>query len=131
MNFSPVLTGTGGPGRRVDAPQAVSLVIEPGLTRHNDSLREVAAMCMHQQGIGRVASQLNEHLGNLSSALSGQNQRRLSVDTLEAYIEAFDDPRPIYYLIERFLLTSERKAEDAHRVQVLSQVQALMASLER
>lgn len=131
MNFSPVLTGSGGPGRRVDAQQAVSLVIEPGLTRHNDSLREVAAMCMHQQGIGRVAAQLSEHLGNLSSALSGQNQRRLSVDTLEAYIDTFDDVRPIHYLIERYLLSRERQAEDAHKAAVLAQVQALMASLER
>ena len=63
--------------------------------------------------------------------LSGTGQRHLSVDSLERYIDSTGDTRPIHYLIERYLLNPERAADDAHRVQVLQQMQALMASLDR
>lgn len=129
MNFSPVVTGTAAP--QAPAQMAVSLVIEPWLTRRHDSLRDVAAAGVYKQGLSRVAANVGVSAGNLSRQLEGSGLRRLSVDTLERYIADFGDARPIYYLIERFLISREQQANDAHKATVLAQVQALMASLER
>lgn len=129
MNLSPVVTGAAAP--QVAAQVAVSLVIEPGLTRRHASVRDVVSTGVYQHGLGRVAAEVGVSAGNLSRQLVGSGVRRLSVDTLEAYIDRFDDVRPIHYLIERYLLSRERQAEDAHKAAVLAQVQALMASLER
>ena len=129
MNLSPVVTGAAAP--QVAAQVAVSLVIEPGLTRRHASVRDVVSTGVYQHGLSRVAAEVGVSAGNLSRQLKGSGVRRLSVDTLEAYIDTFDDVRPIHYLIERYLLSRERQAEDAHKAAVLAQVQALMASLER
>lgn len=127
MNFSPVITGAAGAAAPVQ--MAVSLVIEPGLAQRHQSLRDVVSAGVYRQGLTRVAADVGVAPGNLSVQLAGHGTRRLSVDTLERYIASSDDPRPIYYLIERFLLGRERSADEAHKAAVLAQVQALMASL--
>lgn len=127
MNFSPVITGAAGAAAPVQ--MAVSVVIEPGLSHHHESLRDVVSAGVYRRGLTRVAADVGVAPGNLSVQLTGQGPRHLSVDTLERYISASDDLRPIHYLIERYLLGRERSADDAHKAAVLAQVQALMASL--
>lgn len=130
MNFSPVISGASGV-QPAASTVAIHLVIEPGLTRRHDSVRDVVAAGVYQRGLSRVAASVGVPAGNLSVQLSGNGQRHLSVESLERYIDSTGDTRPIHYLIERFLLNPERAADDAHRVQVLQQMQALMASLDR
>ncbi|GLS13623.1 hypothetical protein [Hydrogenophaga electricum] len=129
MNLSPVITGAAAP--QAAAQMAVSLVIEPGLSRRHTSLRDVVSTGVYQHGLSRVAAEVGVPAGNLSRQLEGSGLRRLSVDTLEAYIAEFDDLRPIHYLVERYVLASAHRADDAHKAAVLAQVQALMASLDR
>lgn len=129
MNFSPVISGASGAAHL--SPTAISLVIEPGLSRRHESLRDVVSTGVYQHGLSRCASEMGVPAGNLSVQLAGSGQRHLSVDSLERYIDRFHDPRPIHYLIERYLLSPQNKNHDAQRVQVLQQVQALMASLDR
>lgn len=130
MNFSPVISGAAGatPGT---ASMSIHLVIEPGLTRRHDCLRDVVATGVYQRGLSRTAADVGVAPGNLSVQLSGTRSRHLSVESFERYLEQTGDLRPLHYLIERYLLTPERSADDAHRVQVLQQVQALMSSLDR
>lgn len=130
MNFSPVISGASG-AQPAASTVAVHLVIEPGLTRRHTSVREVVSTGVYQRGLSRTAADVGVAPGNLSVQLSGTGQRHLSVDSLERYIDSTGDTRPIHYLIERYLLNPERAADDAHRVQVLQQMQALMASLDR
>jgi hypothetical protein len=130
MNFSPVISGAASATHGA-ASVAIHLVIEPGLTRRHDSVRDVVATGVYQRGLSRTAADVGVPAGNLSVQLSGTGQRHLSVESLERYIEQTGDHRPIHYLIERFLLTPERSADDAHRAQVLQQMQALMSSLDR
>ena len=130
MNFSPLISGAAS-ATPAAASVAIHLVIEPGLTRRHDSVRDVVATGVYQRGLSRVAGEVGVPAGNLSVQLSGTGQRHLSVESLERYIDQTGDTRPIHYLIERFLLTPERSADDAHRAQVLQQVQALMSSLDR
>lgn len=130
MNFSPLITGAAS-ATPAAASVAIHLVIEPGLARRHDSLRDVVATGVYQRGLSRTAADVGVPAGNLSVQLSGTGMRHLSVDSLERYLERTGDTRPIHYLIERFLLTPERSADDAHRVQVLQQMQALMSSLDR
>lgn len=106
----------------------VTITIDRGLTQVHSSLRAVCAQGVYQRGLKAVALSINRDPGNLSRELA-DNGRHLSVDSLERYIERTGDVRPVHYLIERYLLTAKREAEDAHKVQVLQQVQALMASI--
>lgn len=110
--------------------QVVTLAIEQGLANRHGSLLSVCAQGVYQRGLKHVALTLDRDPGNLTRELSG-NGRHLSVESLERYIAATGDLAPVHYLIERYLLNPERAADDAHRVQVLQQMQALMASLDR
>jgi hypothetical protein len=110
--------------------QIVTITIDQGLPQVHDSLRSVCAQGVYQRGLKSVALSINRDAGNLSRELA-DNGRHLSVDSLEAYISATGDLSPVFYLVERFLIPSARPAEEARRAQVLQQMQALMASLDR
>jgi hypothetical protein len=110
--------------------QTITIAIDPGLAARHASLRSVCAQGVYQHGLKAVALGLNRDPGNLSRELA-DNGRHLSVDSLEAYIEKFGDLSPVFYLVERFLLAKEQPTKDAQRGQVLQQMQALMASLDR
>lgn len=114
----------------MNSPQVVTIAIKKGHAARHPSLRSVCAQGVYQHGLKNVALSLNRDPGNLSRELADAG-RHLSVDSLEAYIEKFGDLSPVYYLVERFLISPERTAADAHKAAVLAQVQALMSSLDR
>lgn len=93
--------------------QQLTLTFEPGLVDRFSSLRECVATGIYQRGLTNVAPSLNKAPGNLSVELSEDPARKFSVDSLEAYIEAFDDLTPIYYLIEKFLHKQEAEHDAA------------------
>jgi len=110
--------------------QTVTLTIPQGLAQVHGSLRSVCSQGVYQRGLKSVALAINRDAGNLSRELA-DNGRHFAVDSLEAYIAKTGDLTPIHYLVDRFLLSRDQQTQDAQRVQVLQQVQALMASLDR
>lgn len=88
------------------ASAQLSLNFDPDLHERYGSLRECCAQGIYQRGLTKVAPSLNKAPGNLSVELSEDPARHFSVDSLEAYIERFDDTTPIYYLISKFLAPS-------------------------
>jgi hypothetical protein len=89
------------------------LDFEPGLVERYGSLRECVATGVYQRGLKRVAIDLDQAPSNLSVQLSEDPSRRLSVDSLELYIEKTADLTPIYYLVEKFMSDRDAKKEAA------------------
>lgn len=86
----------------------MSLTLEAGIGSRNRSLREHLA-CRIYGGAGPVAvagkldmapSKLTEKLAGIDA---GGRNRGLTVDELEAYIEATGDTTPILYLVDKYL----------------------------
>lgn len=106
------------------AHQQLTLSFEPGLTERYSSLRECIATGVYQRGLSNVAPSLDKAPGNLSVELSEDPSRKFGVESLELYIEKFDDLTPIYYLVEKFL----HKQEAGHDA-ALAQIAPLLAQL--
>lgn len=82
MNFSPVISG---------APGQVTWTLDQGISRRNESLRDVVKTGIYQHGLTRMANELHIAAGNLCNQINGTGQRHLSVDSLERYIETTGD----------------------------------------
>jgi len=106
----------------------MTLNFEPGLHERFGSLRECVAQGIYQRGLTNVAPSLNKAPGNLSVELSEDPTRKFGVDSLEEYIEKFDDKLPIYYLVSKFLAEqADPQAEAlAQFMPLLSQMLPLM-----
>ena len=79
---------------------------------------------IYQRGLTNVAPSLDKAPGNLSVELSEDPARKFGVDSLELYIEKFDDLTPIYYLVEKFLDRKEAEHDAA-----LAAIAPLLAQL--
>ena len=112
---SPLITGS---------QRQLTLQLDDTLPDIFGSLRDCVAAGVYQRGLKRVAPDLNLAPGNLSVALSDDPHRKFSVDELETYIEKFNDVRPIYYLIAKYLGDA-----DASRDQALAQVAEVLQNL--
>jgi hypothetical protein len=84
-------------------PSQLTLNFEPDMHERFGSLRECIAQGVYQRGLTNVAPSLNKAPGNLSVELSEDTSRKFSVDSLEDYIEKFNDHQPIYYLVSKYL----------------------------
>lgn len=117
------------PSKLIGASQSateaqLSLSFEPEMHERYGSLREVCAQGIYQRGLTNVAPSLNKAPGNLSVELSEDQARKFSVDSLETYIEKFNDTAPIYYLISKFLAPQNKENVNANAL--LAQMQALL-----
>jgi hypothetical protein len=90
----------------------MTLNFEPDMHERFGSLRECIAQGVYQRGLTNVAPSLNKAPGNLSVELSEDTSRKFSVDSLEDYIEKFNDHQPIYYLVSKFLDKKEPAEPD-------------------
>ena len=108
----------------VSTAQQLTLSFEPGLTERYSSLRECIATGVYQRGLSNVAPSLDKAPGNLSVELSEDPSRKFGVESLELYIEKFDDLTPIYYLVEKFLHKHEAEHDAA-----LARLAPLLAEL--
>lgn len=106
------------------------LSFEPGLTERFRSLRECVATGIYQRGLTNVAPSLDKAPGNLSVELSEDPARKFGVESLELYIEKFDDLTPIYYLVEKFLHKHEAE-HDAALAQIAPILQQLAPLLRK
>lgn len=104
--------------------QQLTLSFEPGLVERFSSLRECVATGVYQRGLSNVAPSLNKAPGNLSVELSEDPIRKFGIDSLEEYIEKFDDLTPVYYLVEKFIDRKEAQHDAA-----LAQLAPLLAQL--
>lgn len=104
--------------------QQLTLSFEPGLVDRYSSLRECVATGVYQRGLNNVAPSLDKAPGNLSVELSEDPTRKFGVDTLELYIEKFNDLTPVYYLVEKFL-----RKPDAEQGAALAQLAPIIAQL--
>jgi hypothetical protein len=110
--------------RPAPTEKQLTLCFEPGLVERYASLRECIATGIYQRGLTNVAPTLEKAPGNLSVELSEDPTRKFGVDSLERYIEKFDDLTPIYYLVEKFLHKHEAEHDAA-----LAQIQPLLEQL--
>ena len=112
---SPVIT---------DSRRQLTLDLDDSLVTTHRSLRDCIAAGVYQRGLKRVASDLDMAPGNLSVALGDSDTRKFGVDELEAYIQAYGDKTPIYYLIVKYL-GDEAAARDHALGQVAEMLQHL------
>lgn len=84
----------------------MSLSFEPGLSDSHRSLREFVATRIYQRGLVGCAGKLDTSPSHLTEKLAGASSdgkpRCLTVDELEAFIAAYKDLTPIYYLLDKF-----------------------------
>lgn len=85
------------------ASNQLTLDFEPGLVERFRNVRECVAQGVYQRGLKRVAMDLDQAPGNLSSQLADETQRHFSLDSFERYLETSGDLQPLYYLAEKFL----------------------------
>lgn len=108
------------------------IAFDAGLTVRYGSLLDCLRDCIARSSIPQkeIARTLGISESSLSRRLAakepGDREPRFSVDLLEAYLQHFADPTPIYYLVEKFC----QKPEDKRR-QAISQLAHLMPMLER
>lgn len=88
----------------------LTLNFDVGLTSCFNTCREVVQCRVHQQGkpVKAIAADMDYSPSTLSRKLaqSPNDSQKLTVDDLELYIEVTGDKQPIYYLIEKFLVSS-------------------------
>jgi len=106
------------------AANQLMLDFEPGLVERFRNARDAVAQGVYQRGLKRVAMDLDQAPGNLSSQLADETQRHFSLDSFERYLETSGDMTPLYYLVEKFL--GDRR--DASRA-AIEQIQALAPQL--
>jgi hypothetical protein len=110
----------------------LTLNFEPGLVERYGSLRECIATGVYQRGLTNVAPSLDKAPGNLSVELSEDPTRKFGVESLELYIEKFNDLTPIYYLVEKFLHKPESEVEhDAALAQIAPLLEQLGPLLKK
>lgn len=85
----------------------MTLDLDPGLVEQHRSLKECLAARVYQQrgGLTAVAGKLDMSPSHLSEVLAGggERKRKLDLDELERYIQAYQDPTPILWLVARYL----------------------------
>lgn len=93
--------------------QQLTLSFEPGLAERHRSLKA----CVRERVYGQpsplktVAADMDLSESELTRKLAANpnDTRNLNCDDLEAYITATGDTTPIYYLIEKFAVSTEVK----------------------
>lgn len=103
----------------------MQLDFEPGLADRYPSLRECIATCIYRKGLTKVAAALDQAPSNLSVQLSAEASRHFSVDSLEKFLEEYEDFTPIYYLAEKFI----GDTQDAGDTELLKQFEALAVQI--
>lgn len=81
----------------------LTIDFEPGLTERHRCLRHVMVAQIYSRGLTNVAEKIFKSPGNLSVELQDDGARHFSVDSLELYLDKYQDYTPIYYLIAKYL----------------------------
>jgi len=88
-------------------PTQLPLAFDPDLADQHRSLKECVALCIYRQrgGLTAVAGKLDLSPSHLSEQLAGggDRNRKFDLDTLESYIDEYNDLTPIQYLIAKYM----------------------------
>lgn len=87
----------------------LTLNFDAGLTDCFSSCREVVQSRVHQQGkpVKAIAADMDYSPSTLSRKLaqSPNDSQKLTLDDLESYIAVTGDKQPVYFLIEKYLVS--------------------------
>lgn len=120
----------------INASSQLHLDFEPGLAERFDSLLDCVRHVVYtnKKPLKAIAADTDQSQSDMSRKLSGHKEdpRRLSVDDLEAIIEATGDTTPVLYLVEKFLADAETKQRAAAQqmMKMLPHIHALIKTLE-
>lgn len=94
-------------------PAQLTLNFEPGLAERHKSLKACIRerIYANNRPLKAIAADMDTSPSELTRKL-GENPndpRNLSCDDLEAYLQASNDHTPIYYLIEKYAVSTEAK----------------------
>lgn len=93
----------------------LTLNFEPGYTGSYATCREFIGYLVHQQGRPQkaIAADMDYSPSDLSRKLAQNpdDSRRFTLDDLERFLSTTGDMRPVYYLIEKYLQSSESELE--------------------
>lgn len=93
--------------------QQLTLTFEPGLSERHRSLKACVRERVYgsQKPLKSIAADMDLSESDLTRKLgeSESDPRKFSVDDLERYLEQTGDHTPIYYLIEKFAVSTEAK----------------------
>lgn len=93
--------------------QQLTLSFDPGLAERHRSLKSCVRerVYAHLKPLKVVAADMDLSESELSRKLADNpnDTRNLTCDDLEAYLEKTGDHTPIFYLIEKFAVSSEAK----------------------
>lgn len=109
----------------------LSLNFEPGLAERHRSLKACVRerVYTHPKPLKSIAADMDLSETELTRKLADNpnDTRNFNCDDLEAYIARTGDVTPIYYLIEKFAVSTEAKAAfaAAELAKILPQVMAL------
>lgn len=94
--------------------QQLTLTFEPGLSERHTSLKACMRECVYanDRPLKTIAADMDVSESDLTRKLgeNDKDKRNLTCDDLEAYIWTTGDHTPIYYLIEKFAVSTESKA---------------------
>jgi hypothetical protein len=113
----------------------LSLNFEPGLAERWSTVKACVRerVYANQKPLKAIAADMNLSPSELSRKLSENpdDTRDLSVDDLERFITATQDHTPIYYLIEKFAISTQTKQAyaAAELAKALPQILALAKAL--
>ena len=108
--------------------QQLTLSFEPGLSERHGNLKSVVREGVYgsKRPIKAIAADMDLSESDLTRKLGDnpQDPRKFSVCDLERYIQATGDHSPIFYLIEKYQVSTEVK-----QAQALSELAKMMPQL--
>lgn len=92
----------------------ITLNFEEGMVDSYQSCREFISARVHQLGKPQkaVAADMDYSPSDLARKLAQNpdDSRRFTLDDLEAYVQTQGDTRPIYYLVEKYLVAHDKES---------------------
>lgn len=92
----------------------ITLTVEVGRVEAYPSCREFVAASIHQLGKPQkaVAADMDYAPTTLSRKLAQNpdDSQKFTLDDLETYVQTQGDTRPIYYLVEKYLLAHDKES---------------------
>ena len=104
----------------------ISINFEASPVEAYESAREYVAALTHQQGRSQksIAADMDYSPSDLTRKLaqSAVDSRRFTLDDLEKWVEVNGDCRPLFYLIQKHVLSANSKDEIRRRIAELEKL---------
>lgn len=110
----------------------ITIEFQPGLSERHPTALDCVRDCAytHKSPLKTLAADMDIKPSDLSSKLAQNpdDPRRFTLDDLEKFLEASGDMRPIYYLVEKYLIENDERQSRAlaELIQLAPQLVALI-----